>query len=76
MQAEVCWVWTARSKGVFPGVIYGLALGRQPVARPCKRLEHTSITGNQAAWQHELRGSVALKVFGTCQSDPNTRVNP
>jgi len=26
VQAEVCWAWTARSKGVLPGVIYGLAL--------------------------------------------------
>lgn len=30
MQAEVCGAWTARSKGVFPGVIYGLALRAAP----------------------------------------------
>ena len=29
-QAEVCCAWTARSKGISPGVIYGLALGAAP----------------------------------------------
>ena len=30
MQGEACWAWTAQPKSVFPGVIYGLALGAAP----------------------------------------------
>ena len=48
----------------------------QPVGRRCKRPEHKSTTVDQAAWQHELRGSAASGVLGSGKSGSNIRVHP
>ena len=76
MQAEVCWAWTARSKGVFPGVIYGLALAAAPQPSVTKTLARSRslYPALRATWQSRIAAAISRSPsqLGHCSQPVST----